>query len=1228
VSAAVGGGTEAAIQAGQLLRAGVQAGAGADVTIKAETSLRVDDFLANYVNQATFAEGLADVFIPYYGDTWWENLLRGVASFVPILPLEQLLDITMTDTPLGILAHSCARGGNVDVSVHAGFDVNAGGWFGLGGAAPVAPGVNVSGQIFVGVSLSAGIGVELWSQSFSNWEPVEPQVVLPDPLRYECSAIPSTNINVTFNKDLDMSSVTNSSVRVSGSRSGTHTALFSFDSASNVLTIDPVSDFLWDETVSIVLDRSIRDLAGRQMAGDVGFSFYIPEEPLASPTSISPTVSLSSATVDLGESLTVSGHAWYDTGQAVRTGTVVISLAGQEWTASIRDDGSYSRDVTAPDSAGDYTVSIHIADGLGRTGITSTTVSVRNQLPVGCNLSYVTTCGDYWIEDLGGGDTEIHPQDERNRFSPTEAGGLWAVLRVEDITQRLQARVLTLRPDGTEAWSHTWSGYTEPYWDYAYWPYGWDDVPSLNEPGNWRFVWYLRPEGGSFEEVATSVFTYRYDFTEHKMAESVQEHPPGDPVGPTNSFDQNDARAYTWMNLDNLSEDISVKWDWFEPNGSMHMTYTADPISTVDVTGDFDPPYDSYRVWGWMGISGEPSAQKCGDWRVEVAVRDPWDNWDVQYTDRFVIYEAPAVPPTVSVTPSVSDPIETQAFSWSVSASDNTYLDAVTLYWHDGSLHSQEWTDLYSSSKSESVPVGPYGAGQQVQYWAVAKDTSGNTYESPRKTLVVQPETVSAPYPPSGPAACEPNQAVTFSTGGSTTSLGGGVEYQFDWGDEQVSSWGLASQSHTWTNAASYPVRARARSQASPTRISDWSEVGLVTVALNGPSGLDAVAVSSSEIDLSWTDNSAQEDGFRIERRVVGGIWAEIDTVAADVSTYRDYGLADQTEYLYRVRAFSAAGNSLFSNEASATTGAADDEAPTADLAHPVDGGSIPLATINVHERYIDVRFTDTGGSGLDLSTITDSGAEFTLSGAAASGVTVNGAPTLVNGTTYRYSFTGDFGGGSVGVDFTAGAWADNAGNTNDAETEGFTVMPILGDTNGDGAVDGADYTTWADHYKDTPVPAWADGGWQVGNFNSDDVVDGGDYTLWADNYTGSGGGAEVLAAAAYDAAGDAPAGASDSEADWPALLGNRTASRPASSGSRALGTGLAAGREQSLPAWPLDLRTPVAAEGRTAWPGEQPHRVRPASTLSTRALSRLLTLDDEVDLLGGPDLSVLGAAI
>jgi Fibronectin type III domain len=92
--------------------------------------------------------------------------------------------------------------------------------------------------------------------------------------------------------------------------------------------------------------------------------------------------------------------------------------------------------------------------------------------------------------------------------------------------------------------------------------------------------------------------------------------------------------------------------------------------------------------------------------------------------------------------------------------------------------------------------------------------------------------------------------------------------------------------------------------------------------ALTAPSQLDASALSRSEIRLRWQDNAGTEDGFRIERCTGTGCtaFAQIAVVGHDVTSYLDSGLARNTAYSYRVRAFNAGGVSTYSNTATAKT--------------------------------------------------------------------------------------------------------------------------------------------------------------------------------------------------------------------------------------------------------------------------------------------------------------------
>ncbi len=87
------------------------------------------------------------------------------------------------------------------------------------------------------------------------------------------------------------------------------------------------------------------------------------------------------------------------------------------------------------------------------------------------------------------------------------------------------------------------------------------------------------------------------------------------------------------------------------------------------------------------------------------------------------------------------------------------------------------------------------------------------------------------------------------------------------------------------------------------------------------PSNLLATAISTTRIDLSWTDNAGDETGFKIERsKRVNTNFTQIATVGQDVTSYSDTTVRKNTLYYYRVRATNAFGDSDYSNEANATT--------------------------------------------------------------------------------------------------------------------------------------------------------------------------------------------------------------------------------------------------------------------------------------------------------------------
>lgn len=107
--------------------------------------------------------------------------------------------------------------------------------------------------------------------------------------------------------------------------------------------------------------------------------------------------------------------------------------------------------------------------------------------------------------------------------------------------------------------------------------------------------------------------------------------------------------------------------------------------------------------------------------------------------------------------------------------------------------------------------------------------------------------------------------------------------------------------------------------------------------------GLTAILDANGGIDLAWTDNANNETGYIIERK--GGADADfvrIGTVLpAQAIDYQDTTVSPSTTYTYRVRATNYSGDSVPSNEASATTSAASGTGGTYALAVATSTSSI-----------------------------------------------------------------------------------------------------------------------------------------------------------------------------------------------------------------------------------------------------------------------------------------------
>lgn len=115
----------------------------------------------------------------------------------------------------------------------------------------------------------------------------------------------------------------------------------------------------------------------------------------------------------------------------------------------------------------------------------------------------------------------------------------------------------------------------------------------------------------------------------------------------------------------------------------------------------------------------------------------------------------------------------------------------------------------------------------------------------------------------------------------------------------------------------------------------------VATTIPNAPVLFAAAEASSSRILVRWADQSANEEGFRVERSADGGVsWTTATIVPLNATEAMDEGVLAEVEVCYRVIAFNDVGDSAPSNTACGRPLAA----PTDLTATGVDGATIDFA--------------------------------------------------------------------------------------------------------------------------------------------------------------------------------------------------------------------------------------------------------------------------------------------
>lgn len=170
------------------------------------------------------------------------------------------------------------------------------------------------------------------------------------------------------------------------------------------------------------------------------------------------------------------------------------------------------------------------------------------------------------------------------------------------------------------------------------------------------------------------------------------------------------------------------------------------------------------------------------------------------------------------------------------------------------------------------------------------------------------------------------------------------------------------------------------------------------TVILASPTNLVAMAISNSQVNLTWTDNANNEIGYSVERKAGNGAFMIIANLVANSTTYTDSGLSGNTTYTYRVQAIGNGSNissSGYSAESSITTGGGS----LSVLSTPGNLVATAASSSQVTLTWID---NATGETGYIVERATGSGT-FSMVGLLASNSMSFPDTGLVYNTTYSY---------------------------------------------------------------------------------------------------------------------------------------------------------------------------------------------------------------------------------
>lgn len=135
------------------------------------------------------------------------------------------------------------------------------------------------------------------------------------------------------------------------------------------------------------------------------------------------------------------------------------------------------------------------------------------------------------------------------------------------------------------------------------------------------------------------------------------------------------------------------------------------------------------------------------------------------------------------------------------------------------------------------------------------------------------------------------------------------VERRNEIGDEYIILDSLQANTNQYIDSnvisgSTYFYRVKAYNVGLESDYSNIVEVTSSVIPINKPSDLTAELINESYVQLNWNDNSQNEAGFIVEKKIEDGDFFVLDSLAANQTTYIDSNTVTDVVLTYRIYAY------------------------------------------------------------------------------------------------------------------------------------------------------------------------------------------------------------------------------------------------------------------------------------------------------------------------------------